>query len=415
MGHGRARAQATPSLARPMGIGLPRLAAALPVVAWTMAGFVATAAAATCPVRPEGAACPAGSSPTTELAAPIQAYPTTSETLPPDARPPTRPRPTHKPKPTTKPKATPAPTPKPALLPAPRPTAAPVAKPAAPATPRRSAAGSVVPAVGVTSRGPLDGAGGAGPDDPLGAAGMIIAITAAAAGCLLVGVAMRRMRSEAFEASIALATPGIIEAETPSPPVTVRPAASSEPTEAHLPRWLRPSVRASRSEWGRDATPTRERVPLAFAAPADEEIERLLVRYDVVPLLDQPDEALGLVQEELDWGDEVEILEREGTWACVRTPTGKTGWIPAMTLTSAAALTDEQEAEERTAEIDGGIHRDDSPTLETLLAMAAQQRAQLSGESPVTDEPRDPSSRSRPGRTRKRTVRRLRSSPIQRP
>jgi hypothetical protein len=375
--------------------------AAVPAIVWLMAGFIATAAAVPC--EGQSLTCPEAFSPP-GTPAPLAADPTASEALELDARPSPGPKRTPKPRPTPKPKATPAPTPKPALAPAPQPTAAPIVKPAPRATPKPSAAASIVPAAGVTLGGPLEGTGGVGPADPLGAAGMIIALVTAAGGGVLLVVAMRRMRSEAPEGSTTLATPGIIEAETPSPPLTVRPAASSEPTEAHLPRWLRPSVRACRSESGRDAATSRERVaPLAFAAPADEGVERLVVRYDLVALLDRPDEALGMRQGELDSGDEVEVLEREATWAHVRTPTDATGWIPAMTLTSSDAFAEELETGMRSAaSIDADSGRDDPPALETLLAIAAQRRARVSGESPVApDELRDPPTRTRPERPRK--------------
>jgi hypothetical protein len=76
---------------------------------------------------------------------------------------------------------------------------------------------------------------------------------------------------------------------------------------------------------------------LAFAESIDKRAERMLVRYDNVPLLEQPDEAFGRILEELQSGDEVEIIERDSLWAHVRAPTGVAGWTPVMTVT---AMTD---------------------------------------------------------------------------
>ena len=55
--------------------------------------------------------------------------------------------------------------------------------------------------------------------------------------------------------------------------------------------------------------------------PGDELSELHHVRYDGVPLLDRPDDVLqGRTMQELDGGDQVDVLERAEIWARVRTP-----------------------------------------------------------------------------------------------
>jgi hypothetical protein len=397
-------------MAPPMGSAFLGLLAALPIVVWTMAGLVAPDAGTSCGSDRAAPIC------RQRVAPAIGTFPIVAQALEPAARQSPRPKRTPKPKPTPKPRATSQPVSQSTPKPYSQPTAAPVVAPPPRATTKATTAASVVPGARATASGGGEGTAGVDPDDPGGGAGIIIALGAAVSGGVLMAVAILRRRSEGLEGQAEEAVPGTITAETPSAPPIVSPAPSSEPAEAHLPRWLRPSVRASRSEAARGTSPSRGRDPLTFATPVDEEAERLLVRYDVVPLLDRPDEALGLRQDELDWGDEVEILEREGTWVQVRTPTGRTGWISAMTLTSADTLTDESETEERTAEIDGGIDRDDQPTLETLLAIAAERRTPIEARSPVApDEPRDLAAGSGIQRLRRRKAKRLRSSPTQRP
>ena len=115
--------------------------------------------------------------------------------------------------------------------------------------------------------------------------------------------------------------------------------------DSHIPRWRRPSVAAARFETDNSnavraasaaaVPPPRPR--LAFAESIDKRAERMLVRYDNVPLLEQPDEAFGRIVEELQSGDEVEVIERDSLWAHVRAPTGVAGWTPVMTVT---AMTD---------------------------------------------------------------------------
>jgi len=162
-------------------------------------------------------------------------------------------------------------------------------------------------------------------------------------------------------------------------------------------------VRAARFESDHIKAPRPGRARLTFAAPGDGGTERLVVRYDLVQLLDRPDEALGIPQAELNAGDEVEVLDRDDIWTRVQTPAGRAGWVPAMTLTSADAFAEEPHGEAQLApEIDGAEGGGDQPALETLLAFAAERRARIDAQPPVVlDEPRQPPARSRSEQTRK--------------
>jgi hypothetical protein len=103
-------------------------------------------------------------------------------------------------------------------------------------------------------------------------------------------------------------------------------------TDVNLPRWRRPSLLAARK-----SDPVRngvEHVNLTFSFQGGATAcgERQVVRYRLVRLLDRPDEMLGQEVDSLDEGDEVEILERHGTYRRVATPDGRQGWLHRMTL-----------------------------------------------------------------------------------
>ena len=103
-------------------------------------------------------------------------------------------------------------------------------------------------------------------------------------------------------------------------------------TDVNLPRWRRPSLLAARK-----SDPIRngaEHVTLTFTSQGGSAtaVERHVVRYRLVQLLDRPDELLGQAVDSLDEGDEVEILEHHGTYRRVRTPDGRQGWLHRMTL-----------------------------------------------------------------------------------
>lgn len=102
--------------------------------------------------------------------------------------------------------------------------------------------------------------------------------------------------------------------------------------EALMPRWRRPSLLAARH-----ADPSRhevaERAQMRFRpehAPTTAELR--VVRYAVVPLLDRPDEVLGLQLMDLIAGDEVQVVETSSAFWEIVCPDGERGWVHRTTL-----------------------------------------------------------------------------------
>jgi hypothetical protein len=60
--------------------------------------------------------------------------------------------------------------------------------------------------------------------------------------------------------------------------------------------------------------------------------ERRVIRYRVVRLLDAPDELRSADVGQLDQGDEVQLLEKSGSYWLVLCPDGRQGWLHKMTL-----------------------------------------------------------------------------------
>jgi hypothetical protein len=104
--------------------------------------------------------------------------------------------------------------------------------------------------------------------------------------------------------------------------------------EIGMPRWRRPSLlEARKMDPGRSAVAAA--APLSFSRSAVglvEGHERRYIRYHVVGLLDIPDEFRGTQIGELARDDEVQLLERSGTYWRVLCPDGREGWIHKMTL-----------------------------------------------------------------------------------
>jgi hypothetical protein len=114
-------------------------------------------------------------------------------------------------------------------------------------------------------------------------------------------------------------------------PLTAASVAAADP-EASMPRWRRPSVQAARF-----ADPKRydpfNRTPMRFTpdtAPTTAELR--VVRYAMVPLLDRPDEVLGMQMADLMAGDELQVIESSGAYWEVVTPDGERGWVHRTTL-----------------------------------------------------------------------------------
>jgi SH3-like domain-containing protein len=206
-----------------------------------------------------------------------------------------------------------------------------------------------------------------------GTAGLFLPIAFALGAALLLVAIVRRYftarTAERFEAEAVLS--GHVGSESNR--------------DAKLPRWLDPAVAAVRfrtdtTTAARAAIATAvaapaARLPVVFSGPIDGLAVRLVIRYDSVPLLDGPDDALGRTREELDAGDEVELLERLEIWSQVRTPSGASGWVPNMTLATAFAATAEADLNApdlREPELD--TPADEPPPLEALLEAIVAQR-----------------------------------------
>ena len=110
-------------------------------------------------------------------------------------------------------------------------------------------------------------------------------------------------------------------------------AADTQDLEALMPRWRRPSlILARKTDPIRDATPAaRLTFDHGLVGPIDG-LERRVIRYRVVRLLDAPDELRGAEIGYLDQGDEVQLLEKYGAYWLVLTPDGQQGWLHKMTL-----------------------------------------------------------------------------------
>ena len=102
--------------------------------------------------------------------------------------------------------------------------------------------------------------------------------------------------------------------------------------EAGIPRWRRQSLIAARKGI---RVPTQIEAHLRFDGKLTADasgLERRLIRYRLVRLLDIPDDVGGREVDILDEGDEVAILDRRGTYCHVLCPDGSEGWVHRMTL-----------------------------------------------------------------------------------
>jgi hypothetical protein len=134
---------------------------------------------------------------------------------------------------------------------------------------------------------------------------------------------------------------GAVRRRVPKPVVEVeaREVAAMAPEtladadpESLMPRWRRPSLLAARHADPLRAEAT-ERTPTRFRpdhAPTPAELR--VVRYAVVPLLDRPDEVLGLQLFDLVAGDEVRVVESSGAFWEIVCANGEQGWVHRTTL-----------------------------------------------------------------------------------
>jgi len=104
-------------------------------------------------------------------------------------------------------------------------------------------------------------------------------------------------------------------------------------SEAGMPRWRRPSLLEARKANPALYVATAPRLSFDNGAVApDTRREQRVIRYRLVRLLDAPDELRSTEIGQLDQGDEVQLLERSGSYWLVLCPDGRQGWLHKMTL-----------------------------------------------------------------------------------
>jgi hypothetical protein len=101
--------------------------------------------------------------------------------------------------------------------------------------------------------------------------------------------------------------------------------------EANMPRWRRPSLLEARhADYSRQSTTYH--MPMRFSEDGTDDLDVRVVRYAVVPVLDRPDEVLGLQLSHLAAGDEIQVLASSGAFVQVLCPNGDQGWVHRTTL-----------------------------------------------------------------------------------
>jgi hypothetical protein len=163
-------------------------------------------------------------------------------------------------------------------------------------------------------------------------------------------------------------------------PILTGVVAQILPGEAGIPRWRRPSLKEARYQSDRAPRPVARSV--TFGAPAAEGVERSVVRYDLVPLLDIPDEVTGIPLAELRAGDEVDVIGRRAVWVEVRMPNGRVGWVHRTTLEAVKDVPvqsppAENAAAPAAAHTTAGDEPDPRALDQMLAAIVAQRQAAL--------------------------------------
>jgi hypothetical protein len=140
--------------------------------------------------------------------------------------------------------------------------------------------------------------------------------------------------SDAATAKRAVAVVAVADgplAEPSAAPAPVAVSAGPPDREAGMPRWRRPSLILARKADGHQGRIARQSFDHGAVGALDGR-ERRLIRYNVVRLLDAPDELRGREVALVDQGDEVQLLEKHGVFWLVLCPDGRQGWTHQMTL-----------------------------------------------------------------------------------
>jgi Bacterial SH3 domain len=200
-----------------------------------------------------------------------------------------------------------------------------------------------------------------------------IVLTAGGAGAFLAAFLLfgrRRRRSDVDPAEVTdreqpAASAGMVV--VPPPPT---PEPGSPEAELALPRWRRPSLMAARkADPSREGPRTAHRLSFDGGDGDPEGGERRTIRYTTVRLLDAPDELRAAEIGTLDHGDEVQVLEKAGTYWRVLSPDGREGWLHKTTLGPARG-----EASATPTHVDSRPHQSDvTPAPDSLAAYLASR------------------------------------------
>jgi hypothetical protein len=339
-----------------MGATKPARTAALLIAVLAIAGLVLPAIASAA-IAPPPAAAPSG----------LEAKPTERPTPKPKQTPTPIPTPVPTSAPTAPASPTPAPTAAPTAARTPAPTAGRTAGPTATRTPAPRPAATTAPGPAATAGAPagqasatppassdaaggiVDGQGGTSADGsptsgfgrwptdlaaPIGYAALVLFVA-----FIIARRRLARQDRAAFAEVAARAAMDLDNQPVQRFEARTRPEVADD--EADRPRWLRPSLRAERFgiELGQHRTlpahmvaPPPARAALAFGGVPNDLDERRLVQAASVGLLDQPGADVGRRLTQLERGDEVAIIDRDGDWLNVLTPTGEAGWLPESAL-----------------------------------------------------------------------------------
>lgn len=169
------------------------------------------------------------------------------------------------------------------------------------------------------------------------------ATTAIAGGVVLAGsvglvMVSRRPTTTSAAAEIAAmmappvaALPAVPLAQATAVEAMAPPSSQPIDPEAGMPRWRRPSLLEARRADPTLQAPARH-TSRRFTDNDAAGLDVRVVRYAIVPVLDRPDEVLGLRLSDLEQGDEVGVVGAAGAYLEITCPNGDRGWVHRTTL-----------------------------------------------------------------------------------